>query len=236
MNFDNRLNEWFVPKFGPLKFRLVCGILFLPYTGMCLSFVAWGCLASNVLDLEKLFSILIIYFLSLGIAAHVADSVGSKKIKPWGQFLNKKQSWIIIISTLGVSYTIGLYYAINYSPYLIIIGLMEGFFLFAYNFELFNARFHNNFWFSISWGVLPFLAGFVLHTNSITYHAILLSMIPLSLSYVEIKISRVYKEGIRKNIRTKKIYICEFFLKVLTLGTILITIFLVGFFGNQTLA
>jgi hypothetical protein len=27
---DNRLNEWFVPKFGPIGFRIFVGMLFLP--------------------------------------------------------------------------------------------------------------------------------------------------------------------------------------------------------------
>ena len=30
-----RMNEWFVPKFGPTRFRVFVGLLFLPYTGMC---------------------------------------------------------------------------------------------------------------------------------------------------------------------------------------------------------
>jgi 4-hydroxybenzoate polyprenyltransferase len=114
-----------------------------------------------------------------------------------------------------------------------VIGLMEGFFLFAYNFELFNGKFHNNFWFSISWGILPFMAGFVIHTNSITCLAILLSLIPFCLSYLEIKISRVYKEYRRKNKMTKKTSQYECVLKILSLGTIVITILLTIVIGAQ---
>ena len=36
------MNEWFVPKFGPVRFRVFVGLLFLPYTGMCLSFAIIG--------------------------------------------------------------------------------------------------------------------------------------------------------------------------------------------------
>jgi hypothetical protein len=95
MNEDNRRNEWFVPKFGPVKFRLFCGMLFLPYTGMCISFVVWGNILADSYDYERLGVITLIYFVSLGIAAHVADNIGSKRIKPWGEFLSKKQSWLI---------------------------------------------------------------------------------------------------------------------------------------------
>lgn len=112
----NRLNEWFVPKFGPVKFRLFCGMLFLPYTGMCISFVAWGNMIANDYDYERFAAIVLIYFVSLGIAAHVADNIGSKRIKPWGDLLSKRQSWLIIISCLLFSYLLGAYYSLICAP------------------------------------------------------------------------------------------------------------------------
>lgn len=178
LNDDSRINEWYVPKFGPMKFRLFIGLLFLPYTGMCVSFVIMGALLSPITNVERLFVICIIYFMSLGIAAHIADNIGSKKIKPWQEVLSKKQSWIILISCLSISYILGFYYIIYYTPLLLIIAVLEGFFLFAYNFEMAQGFFHNDFWFSISWGILPFMAGFIIQTNSITISSLLLSLIP----------------------------------------------------------
>ena len=107
MNDDSRLNEWFVPKFGPQRFRLFCGMLFLPYTGMCISFVVWGSLITGSTDFERLAILVLIYFIALGIGAHVADNIGSKKIKPWGDLFTKRQSWIIILACLGFSYGLG---------------------------------------------------------------------------------------------------------------------------------
>ena len=226
MNNDSRLNEWFVPKFGPLKFRLFCGMLFLPYTGMCISFVIWGSLIAGALEFDKLGIIVLIYFLSLGIGAHVADNIGSRKIKPWGDLFSKKQSWIIILACLSISYGMGLYYALLYAPLLIFIGIIEGFFLFAYNFELFNGMFHKNYWFAFSWGMLPFLAGFVIQTSTITDISIILSLIPFMLSYIEIKISRVYKYNRRSNSNSKATCQYEIILKSLSIGIISLTFIL----------
>lgn len=226
MNNDSRLNEWFVPKFGPRKFRLFCGMLFLPYTGMCLSFVVWGCLIAGSFEFEKLAVIVLIYFISLGIGAHVADNIGSREIKPWGDLFNKRQSWIIITACLSISYGLGLYYALLYAPLLIFIGIIEGFFLFAYNFELFKGRFHKNHWFALSWGMLPFLAGFVIQTGIITATSIILSLIPFILSYVEIKISRLYKYYKRSNSNSKATYRYEIILKSLSIGIISLTFIL----------
>jgi len=201
-------------------------MLFLPYTGMCISFVIWGNIIVNDYDYKRLGVIVLIYFLSLGIAAHIADNIGSKKIKPCGDFLDKKQSWIIIIICLVVSYVLGVYYALVHAPLLILLGIAEGFFLFAYNFELFGGRFHNNFWFAISWGMLPFLAGFVIQTDSMTLKSISISLIPLLLSYLEIRVSRLYKEDKRANNINNKTSLYEIILKTLSIGTISITIVL----------
>jgi len=222
-NFKSiRINEWFVPKFGPMKFRAFIGMLFLPYTGMCVSFVIIGSMLSESLLWDRVLAIFIIYFLALGVSAHAADNLGSKKIKPWGKFFTPLELKLMIVGGLSISYGIGLYYTITFAPLLLIIAVMEGFFLFAYNFELFNGFFHNNFWFAISWGSLPLLAGFVIQTNSISILSVFSSIIAFFIAYSEIRISRIYKE-IKRNPQhtddsnTKKL---ESYLKILSLTTI----------------
>src|SRR5919107_462038 len=117
-NFKSiRINEWFVPTFGPLKFRAFIGMLFLPYTGMCVSFTIIGSMLSESILWDRVLSIFVIYFLALGVSAHAADNLGSKKIKPWGSFFTAFELKLMVIG---------------------------GLFVFAYNFELFNGFFHNN--------------------------------------------------------------------------------------------
>jgi hypothetical protein len=222
-NFKSiRINEWFVPRFGPLKFRAFIGMLFLPYTGMCISFTIIGSMLSESIMWDRVLSIFIIYFLALGVSAHAADNLGSKKIKPWGNFFTTFELKLMVIGGLSVSYTLGIYYAITFAPLLLIIAILEGFFLFAYNFELFNGFFHNNFWFAVSWGSLPLLAGFVIQTNSISILSLFSSTIAFLVAYSEIRISRLYKELKR---RPRDIVDCnikklELYLKILSLITI----------------
>jgi hypothetical protein len=198
-NFKSiRINEWFVPRFGPLKFRAFIGMLFLPYTGMCISFTIIGSMLSESIAWDRVLSIFIIYFLALGVSAHAADNLGSKKIKPWGNFFSIFELRLMVIGGLSVSYILGIYYIITFAPLLLIIAIIEGFFLFAYNFELFNGLFHNNFWFAVSWGGLPLLAGFVIQTNSISVLSLISSIMAFLVAYTEIRISRKYKELKRK--------------------------------------
>jgi hypothetical protein len=229
-NFKSiRINEWFVPRFGPLKFRAFIGMLFLPYTGMCISFTIIGSMLSESIAWDRVLSIFIIYFLALGVSAHAADNLGSKKIKPWGTFFSTLELRLMVIGGLSVSYILGIYYIITFAPLLLIIAIIEGFFLFAYNFELFNGFFHNNFWFAVSWGGVPLLAGFVIQTNYISILALISSIIAFLVAYTEIKISRKYKELKRKSqdiidCNTKKL---EHSLKIISLITISFAVLLI---------
>ena len=228
-NFKSiRINEWFVPRFGPLKFRAFIGMLFLPYTGMCISFTIIGSMLSESIAWDRVLSIFIIYFLALGVSAHAADNLGSKKIKPWGNFFSTFELRLMVIGGLSVSYTLGIYYAITFAPLLLIIAIIEGFFLFAYNFELFNGLFHNNFWFAVSWGGLPLLAGFVIQTNSISVLSLISSIMAFLVAYTEIRISRKYKELKRKpqDVVDYKVEKLERSLKVISLLTISFTVLL----------
>ncbi|MGI0089034.1 MAG: hypothetical protein ACREAF_01640 [Nitrosopumilaceae archaeon] len=217
----DRLSEWFVPKFGSKTFRVGIGILFLPYTGMVVSFAAWGSFAGNF-SLERLGAICLLYFLALGVSAHCLDSLGSKT-KPWG-ILSKKTLWTVSLLSLVGAFAIGLYYAFLDSPLLFPIGVAESFFLFAYNLELFKGKFHNNTTFVISWGILPVLAGSAIQTNTISAEALVMSCVAGALSYILIRTSRQYKELKRQSADYSVIYRKEIILKLVSMGVIAGTI------------
>jgi hypothetical protein len=217
-----RINEWFVPKFGPIKFRVFVGLLFLPYTGMCVSFAIIGSMLASEIAWDRLGAIALIYMLALGISAHVADSLGSKKTKPWGSYFSKTQLLIIMTASLTVAYAIGAYYIAFFVPLLAIIAALEGFFLFTYNYEIWGGIFHSDFWFAISWGSLPLLAGYIMQTNSINVLALVAAGLTGLISYAEIRMSRPYKHLKQKNSDDALTYRLEIGLKVISVGTILL--------------
>jgi hypothetical protein len=174
------------------------GLLFLPYTGMVLSFAVMGSLLAREVSYERLLAIVLIYFFGLGIAAHALDALGSKGVKPWGNVFSKNQLWLLAILSLGIAYGIALFYMLTVVPLLWVFALLEGFFVFAYNLEWFDGRFHSDGWFALSWGALPVLAGHAMQTNSITLPSLILAASMALFSTVEIKASRPYKELRRK--------------------------------------
>ena len=223
----DRRTEWFVPPFGPERFRLAVGLLFLPYTGMVLSFTVIGSMLAPAIHWERVGAIVLIYFLALGIGAHALDVLGSQAAQPWGSVFSRAQLWALAVAALLAAYAVGIWYMVRYAPLLWPIALAEGFFVLAYNLEWFRGRFHSDFWFAVSWGALPVLAGYVLQTNAVSAAALLVAAAMALLSLVEITASRPYKElkragaGAQEADRTQ-IARLEAILKSVSLGVILL--------------
>ena len=161
------------------------------------------------------------YFLALGVTAHCLDAAGSR-VKPWG-IISKKKILVASIISLTVAFVIGLYYAFLDSPLLFPIGIAETFFLFAYNLELFGARFHSNTVFVISWGVLPVFAGSAIQTDAISLQALTLSAIAGSISYILIRTSQKYKRLRAGSSSRLDIHKQEVILKLISGGVISVT-------------
>jgi len=228
--YQDRTDEWFVPKFGSRNFRRTIGILFLPYTSIVICFAALGSL-SGQFEIERLAAICIIYFLALGVSAHLLDAIGGKT-KPWGD-LPKKKLWLISMIVLGIAFSIGMYYVFLDSPLLFAIGIVEVFFLFAYNLELFGGKFHNNASTIFSWAILPVFAGSAIQTNSITIEAVMICGVSSIITYVLITTSRKYKHLKQNNGNYLEIKKCENILKIITIGVLIGThlIFVLKFFS-----
>jgi hypothetical protein len=226
-NEKGRRSEWFVPQFGPERFRSVIGLLFLPYTGMVISYSVIGSMLAKSIHWDRVVAIILIYFFGLGIGAHALDALGGKGIKPWGTVFTRLQLWLMAIIALVFAYAIGIYYIVNYVPLLISMALIEGFFVFAYNLEWFDGRFHTDWWFAFSWGLLPVLSGYIMQTNNISIEALVLAASMAFFSRIEITASRPYK-GLKQRLpllqdEEKSLMIrYELILRSVSLGVILL--------------
>jgi hypothetical protein len=223
-----REREWYVPKFGPRRFRLFVGMTFYPYTAMNVSYAVIGSLLSPAsVNWERLGAIALVYVLSVGISAHALDAMGPNK--PWGQLMTNRQLAGLALASLVAASAVGLYYAFTAAPLLILVGLPEIFFLFAYNLELFGGFFHSKGWFCVSWGLLPVIAGYVIQTNSIGIPALVGGAFGFATAYSEISTSKTYKSLKRdaSPATIGKTSHYENVLKCLVGGVVLITVALV---------
>ncbi len=222
---QDRLSEWFVPQFGPIQFRIIIGLLFLPYTGMVLSYAVIGSMLAPAIYWDRVMAIIAIYFFGLGIAAHALDAMGGTSgTKPWGIHFSKKMLWAIAAIALIIAYGIGIYYIVAAAPWLLMIALLEGFFLFAYNLEWFHGRFHTDLWFAFSWGVLPVLAGTIIQKNALTPSACVIAGAMGFISLTEINASRPYKALKKLGEASSHIHQYEMILKSLSLSVMLLAV------------
>ena len=222
-----RASEWFVPPFGSARFRSFVGLLFLPYTGMVLSFLVIGSALAPRIYWDRLCAIGVVYFLALGIGAHALDALGSTGAKPWGDVFTRHRLWALAISSLAIAYGLAIYYMVRYVPLLWSMALAEGFFVFAYNLEWFRGRFHSDNWFAFSWGFMPVLAGYIMQTNHVSPAALVMACAMALFSGVEIKASRPYKAlkrrtGSRTEGELSLMMRYEAILKEISLGVILL--------------
>lgn len=131
---------------------------------------------------ERSAATVIAFFLGLGIGAHALDETMGN---PLQTKLSKRWLYLIGFVSLGAAISIGLYYVITLSYFLLPIIFAETFFAISYNLETFGKRFHTAWAFSLSWGMLPLLTGFFINALTITPAAILLSIGAGLLTYVQ---------------------------------------------------
>ena len=188
---ETRENEFYVPRFGPKKFRMLVGLSFFPYTLKNASYVVIGSLLASPVHYDRMAEMALVYLLAVGISAHSLDAMSPNK--PWGDFLTKRQLLAMAVGGLVPALALGLYLSLSFAPLLIPLGLVELFFLLAYNLEFFSGRFHSDLWFSLSWGYLPLLAGFVVQSDAVTAPALIGGLFGFFTAFVEINASRPYK-------------------------------------------
>lgn len=158
-----------------------------------LSYVTIGSMLAPRVHWDRWAAIVLVYFLGLGVAAHALDALGSRGPKPWGSVFSRRQLWILALAALAGAYGVAAYYMVRHVPWLWPVAVLEGFFVFAYNLEWFDGRFHTDRWFAFSWGFLPVLAGFIVQTNGLSAQACVVAASMALFSRVEIQASRPYK-------------------------------------------
>lgn len=188
---STRRHEWYVPRWGPERFRLLLGMSFFPYTLMNASYVLVGSLVAPSVDYGRMAGMALVYLLAVGVAAHSLDAMAPNR--PWGGFLSRSQLAGLAVAALIPACALGLYYAFTAALILLPLGLIELFFLLCYNLELVGGRFHTDFWFAFSWGFLPVLAGFAVQTGTLTLASAAAGLFGFFTAYVEINASRPYK-------------------------------------------
>jgi len=184
-------------------------ILHLPYTSMVLSYVLIGAMLSPTIYPDRVLLTLLAYFLGLGLSAHALNELHAAH---WTKALGRNELIVIFALPLGGALIIGIYGTVKLfavfgsalaSVTLMTLILFEIFFLFAYNTEAFNGRFHSDAAFAFSWAVLPTLLSYYVNSLRITAGVVLVALAMAATAGIEINLSRWCKDLRRRSALTE---------------------------------
>jgi hypothetical protein len=169
----------------------VINLLYLPYTGMVLSYVVIGAMTAPVLYIDRLGAALLAYFLGLGVGAHFLNEADGRHAQTG---LSPRALWAIGLAALAGATGIGLYYALSVTLWLLPLIAAQVFFVLAYNVtRIGGTRFRGDAWFAVSWAALPFVTSHYLQTQTLTWGTGLLALALALTAAIQAGLSRWLK-------------------------------------------
>lgn len=145
------------PAFYALRpggWRDLVTVLHPPYTLWHLSYIAIGAAAAPRPHTDRVLAALAAFFLAVGVSAHALDELHGR---PLQTALSDRT--LIALAAVGLvgALAIGVVGSFIVSATLAPFVLVGGFLVLAYNLELFDGRFHTDFWLAAAWGAFPAL-------------------------------------------------------------------------------
>jgi hypothetical protein len=143
-------------------------LLHPPYTAWHLSYVAIGAALAPELEVERLVAGLLAFFLAMGIGAHALDELQGRPLQ------TQIPDRVLVglgVGSVAAAVGIGIYASLAWTPWLLPLVAFGAFIVFAYNLELFGGALHSPFWFALSWGAFPVLAGYLVVAERLTVAA-----------------------------------------------------------------
>jgi hypothetical protein len=147
----------------PGGWRDLVTVLHPPYTAWHLANVAFGAAAATEIHTDRFIATLAAFFLAVGIGAHALDELNGRPLKT--QLSDRMLIGLAVISLAG-AIGIGIAGCLIVSATLIPFVVAGGFIVVAYNLELFEGRFHTDFWLAAAWGAFPALTSWWVNTLS----------------------------------------------------------------------
>jgi len=157
-------------------------ILHPPYTAWNLANVGFGAAAATQIHTDRFVATLAAFFLAVGISAHALDELNGRPLKT--ELSDRALIGLAVVSLAG-AIAIGIAGCIIVSATLAPFVLVGGFFVVAYNLELFGGAFHSTLWFALAWGALPALSAYVVEAETVRVEAVAAAVYAALLSYAQ---------------------------------------------------
>jgi hypothetical protein len=182
------------PAFYALRpggWRDLITVLHPPYTAWHLSYVALGAAAAPHVYALRVGAALGAFFLAVGISAHALDELNGRPLNT--ALSNGALIALAVIGLAGAVAIGGLGLAIV-SPLLAPLIAVGALLVPAYNLELADGRFHNDFWFALAWGAFPAFTGYFVDALTVRPAGVLVTAACFLLSLAQRRLSTPVRE------------------------------------------
>jgi hypothetical protein len=155
------------PAFYALRpggWRDLVTVLHPPYTAWNLANVGFGAAAATEIHTDRFVATLAAFFLAVGFSAHALDELNGRPLKT--ELSDRTLIGLAAVSLAG-AIGIGIAGCIIVSATLAPFVVAGGFFVLAYNLELFGGRFHTDFWLAFAWAGIPAATSWWINTLSL---------------------------------------------------------------------
>src|SRR3954451_15757682 len=154
------------PAFYALRpggWRDLVTVLHPPYTAWNLANVCFGAAVATQIHTDRFVATLAAFFLAVGVSAHALDELNGRPLKT-----ELSDRTLITMASVSLAGAIGIGIAgcIIISATLVPFVVAGGFFVVAYNLELFGGRFHTDFWLAFAWAAFPAATSWWINTLS----------------------------------------------------------------------
>ena len=171
---------------GPGRWRELLTLLHPPYTAWHLSYVAIGAAVAPHLYAGRLAGCLAAFFLAVGVCAHALDELHDRPLRT---SLPNRLLQVLAAVGLAGAIAIGVLGAIDVSIWLLVFVFLGAFIVLAYNLELFDGRFHSDFWFAAAWGAFPAITSYWINSLEFRIEGISVMLGCLLLSLAQRRLS-----------------------------------------------
>jgi hypothetical protein len=172
-------------------------LLHPPYTAWHLSYVVFGAAAAPEPHTDRLLATLAAFFLAVGVCAHFLDELRGR---PLGTSSSERVLFVVAISSLAGAVAIGVAGLFIVSWSLLPFIVAGAFMVVAYNLELFEGRFHTDFWFAAAWGAFPALTSYWANALELRVEGLLVAGACFGFSVAQRRLSSPVRELRRRTV------------------------------------
>ena len=153
---------------APGGWRDYVTLLHAPYTLWHLSYVAIGAALADDFHTGRFVETLAAFLLALGVGAHALDELRGRPLRT--RISDAALVVLAVVSITGAA-AIGVVVAVQIDLALLAFVALGAFLVVAYNLELWNGRFHGDWWFALAWGAFPVLTSYYAQAQSLSASA-----------------------------------------------------------------